>query len=132
MSIEGEKTNGTLPLDLSANITKTVLTKASESLRPVPHRYPKSFKKKNTEPENVFIIIQNLKNTEPVESSAENKENRKKLKITHCAGTKDEMKKLKNLRQTDEESVELMSDDEIYDSVLSKVVGPLGRVIYVA
>ncbi|VVA41306.1 PREDICTED: PRUPE_5G033400 [Prunus dulcis] len=34
------------------------------------------------------------------------------------------MKKLKNLRQTDEESVELMSDDEIYDSVLSKVVGP--------
>ncbi|PQP93866.1 hypothetical protein Pyn_25184 [Prunus yedoensis var. nudiflora] len=37
---------------------------------------------------------------------------------------KDEMKKLKNLPQTDEESVKLMSDDEIYDSVLSNVVGP--------
>ncbi|PQQ06962.1 hypothetical protein Pyn_27929 [Prunus yedoensis var. nudiflora] len=32
----------------------------------------------------------------------------------------DEMKKLKNLTQTDEEYIELMADDEIYDSVLSK------------
>ncbi|CAL9018164.1 unnamed protein product [Prunus brigantina] len=34
------------------------------------------------------------------------------------------MKKLKNLPQTYEESVKLMSDDEIYDSILSNIVGP--------
>lgn len=36
----------------------------------------------------------------------------------------DEMTKLKNPSHTNEESVEAMSDDEIYDKVISTIVGP--------